>query len=227
MGFATKRESENGPNYLEIPFDAFKFPTSDVVQFRALVTPCLTACDPVFCVAQSYDGKIQEMNSYGRRRRREAGQESTIGSHNNNNITTSHKKEAEEEVVVTSIKIKDAFFKNDKDKIPNSPDNNGYNYYKVSEEIDYQMLSNATCINMTGLTIACVVFLLVQMILMLLWVLCWYRKSRQSSTTVYGTSAGSGACVKSIPPMYSFTGPMGDTTGIPRYPPSFVSTGRD
>ncbi|KAL3194598.1 hypothetical protein MRX96_054068, partial [Rhipicephalus microplus] len=31
---------------LHAPFDAFKFPTSEIVQFKALVTPCLPTCEP-------------------------------------------------------------------------------------------------------------------------------------------------------------------------------------
>lgn len=32
---------------LHAPFDAFKFPTSEIVQFKALVTPCIPYCEPV------------------------------------------------------------------------------------------------------------------------------------------------------------------------------------
>ena len=54
---------------LQTDFDAFKFPTSDIVQFRALVTPCIPRCDPVRCdVTDSY-GRSENMRSYGRRRR--------------------------------------------------------------------------------------------------------------------------------------------------------------
>ena len=34
---------------LQANFDAFKFPSSPLVQFRALVTPCMPRCDPVRC----------------------------------------------------------------------------------------------------------------------------------------------------------------------------------
>ena len=34
-------EVNNSARALQADFDAFKFPTSDVVQFRALVTPCI------------------------------------------------------------------------------------------------------------------------------------------------------------------------------------------
>ena len=53
-------------------FDAFKFPTSEVVQFRALVTPCMPSCEPVKCVYNDYSiGKQTNVDSYGRRRRRD------------------------------------------------------------------------------------------------------------------------------------------------------------
>ena len=51
-------------------FDAFKFPTSEVVQFRALVTPCMPRCQPVECVYQDfYGGDNTRIISYGRKRR--------------------------------------------------------------------------------------------------------------------------------------------------------------
>ncbi|XP_046397609.1 uncharacterized protein LOC124164362 [Ischnura elegans] len=74
------RKSANSPKVLIADFDAFKFPTSEVVQFRALVTPCMPSCEPVRCsrlaesetVGQSEDelrnGPFIE--SYGKRRRR-------------------------------------------------------------------------------------------------------------------------------------------------------------
>ena len=37
------------PKILQANFDAFKFAGSSVVQFRAMVTPCIPQCDPVIC----------------------------------------------------------------------------------------------------------------------------------------------------------------------------------
>uniref|UniRef100_A0A0A1X8W7 Cuticlin-1 n=1 Tax=Zeugodacus cucurbitae TaxID=28588 RepID=A0A0A1X8W7_ZEUCU len=50
-------------------FDAFKFPTSELVQFRALVTPCMPSCEPVQCNQEDIGGEFKSMSSYGRRRR--------------------------------------------------------------------------------------------------------------------------------------------------------------
>lgn len=40
-------KSKDNNKILEASFDAFKFPTTEIVQFKALVTPCLPACEPV------------------------------------------------------------------------------------------------------------------------------------------------------------------------------------
>lgn len=81
------------------PFDAFKFPTSETVQFRALVTPCLPACEPVNCNVRNYDGSLRELNSFGRRRRRRRNADSS---------------NEEEILVARAIQIKDKFSFNDK-----------------------------------------------------------------------------------------------------------------
>ena len=50
-------------------FDAFKFPTSEVVQFRAHVTPCMPTCEPVDCINENYYGEPTSVSSYGRKKR--------------------------------------------------------------------------------------------------------------------------------------------------------------
>ena len=56
---------------LRTTFEAFKFPASDTVQFRALITPCLSSCKPVQCsLLNTETGINQEFVSYGRRKRR-------------------------------------------------------------------------------------------------------------------------------------------------------------
>lgn len=89
---------------LEAQFDAFKFPTSETVAFRALVTPCIPHCEPVHCQNRVFDGTLYEAESFGkrRRRRRRSLAVSSQGAKD---------KLAPEEVVVrNSIEIKDKFF---------------------------------------------------------------------------------------------------------------------
>lgn len=50
-------------------FDAFKFPSSEVVQFRALVTPCMPTCEPVQCDQEDLSGELRSLISFGRKRR--------------------------------------------------------------------------------------------------------------------------------------------------------------
>ena len=66
----TLREVNGSGQVLQADFDAFKFPTSDVVQFRALVTPCIPRCDPVDCRVTDYYGREREVTSHGRRKRK-------------------------------------------------------------------------------------------------------------------------------------------------------------
>lgn len=83
---------------IEGPFDAFKFPTSETVQFRALITPCLPTCEPVQCNMRSFDGALREMDSFGRRRRRRSLSKDLVAS------------ATEEEILVAkAIQIKDKF----------------------------------------------------------------------------------------------------------------------
>ena len=50
--------------------DFFRFPSSDMVEFRALVTPCMPTCEPVQCDVLDYTGQTRTVDSYGKRRRR-------------------------------------------------------------------------------------------------------------------------------------------------------------
>lgn len=181
---------------LEIPFDAFKFPTSDTVQFRALVTPCLHACDPVFCVASNYDGRQLEQNSYGRRRRRSIansfytpeanGASSSTPQKPTNHHNSGASSNEEELVLVQSIKILDTF---EQERLAkqrkgaarsNDLDSNDLSTAFVSEESQLarlQLPAGATgCLNLAGLSVAFVLFLFLQVILLLCWAVCWMRR---------------------------------------------------
>lgn len=67
MGPITAVASGTGTvKVLEAPFDAFKFPTSDIVQFKALVTPCLPKCEPINCNVVGHNGAVRRADSFGR-----------------------------------------------------------------------------------------------------------------------------------------------------------------
>lgn len=85
-------------------FDAFKFPSSEVVQFRALVTPCMPTCEPVQCDQEDYSGELRSLISYGRKRRSINGTESGLRKKRE-----SSKKSHEDMLLVQSIQITDKF----------------------------------------------------------------------------------------------------------------------
>ena len=62
------KSSSSGKSLLS-HFDAFKFPSSPTVQFRALVTPCMPSCEPVQCDENNFGGELRSIISYGRKRR--------------------------------------------------------------------------------------------------------------------------------------------------------------
>ena len=103
---------------LEAQFDAFKFPTSETVAFRGLVTPCIPHCEPVHCQNRVYDGTVYEAESYGRRRRRRRrsiGAGGAGGAPSRTAAATGgsllKQQQAPDEVVVrNSIEIRDKFF---------------------------------------------------------------------------------------------------------------------
>jgi hypothetical protein len=183
---------------LEIPFDAFKFPTSDTVQFRALVTPCLNACEPVFCVASNYDGRQLEQNSYGRRRRRRSISSSNRYDATFSSTTTSSLSSVgapdEELVLVQSIKIIDSMERERTGKQRKSIARVQDELAALENTLDDNQLarlqqnaSTTGCLNAAGLSVLFVLFLALQVLLLLSWAFCWVRRSafkRSSSGSV-------------------------------------------
>lgn len=170
MGSMTKTGDDR--KALEGPFDAFKFPTSETVQFRALVTPCLPTCEPVICNVRNYDGSSREMDSFGRRRRRRS-----IAS--SSNIDSNE----EEILVAKAIQIKDKFEFNGKDgkrvksqqqqqqsghRLSSGHDHNREEAHELDDEIS-SLAANGSCLNTMGLIFAGTCFLLAQLVLLLTW----------------------------------------------------------
>jgi len=178
-----KKVNDNG-HILEIPFDAFKFPSSDVVQFRALVTPCLPVCEPVVCNTEVNDGSggfSTETQSFGRRRRKRSTKNDLVD---------------EEMVVVQSIKILDAF---EFEKGPHSEEEKEENYYSYRTGTEAELGRSGGffgCLNTATITILSVLFLSIQLILVLIWAMVWHRtkkngtedKSWKDPFSIYGGS---------------------------------------
>ncbi|KAK4015822.1 uncharacterized protein LOC116925414 [Daphnia magna] len=159
---------------LRAPFDAFKFPNSDVVQFKAIVTPCLPTCEPVQCDVQDYLGYHRKIESMGKRRRRR----SDAASHDPHNL-----------LVVQSIRIADKF--------QAVADASPAKTKTASTESEVAVLHNTDnvsqhhsnvppCLNLLGLLMAGALFLVAQAVLIGAWAFIWQkrRQTKMAETTI-------------------------------------------
>merc|ERR1711902_189432 len=119
MGEVYHSEATDKLSYSD--FDAFRFPTSDVVQFRAMITPCLPKCEPVQCDVLDYTGQTKSVDSFGRKKR------SIIER-------TKRATNPEELLVVQSLKIVDRYGKREK-QLPQLPGNVGNDFQSVEENL--------------------------------------------------------------------------------------------
>merc|ERR1712110_1411583 len=133
-------------------FDAFRFPTSEVVQFRAMITPCLPKCEPVVCDVLDYTGQTKSVDSYGRKKRAV---------------------KPEEMLVVQSLKIVDRYGKKEAEK-KSSKENSGFDF------LDEDLLSGAgivepECLDKTSMISGAVIFLAAQLVIVILFAMIWRR----------------------------------------------------
>lgn len=173
---------------LEAQFDAFKFPTSETVAFRALVTPCVPNCEPVHCQNKIYDGTIYDTESYGRkkRRKRSANAQSKTLTTNGSNLTATAKSSTPEEVVVrNSIEITDKFnFLNGDGK----KDSKALSMKSTAYEFD--SFKTESCMQISGVAILFCLFLVGQSLLIAGWVCVYRRQIRPYSTSSLNGSSG-------------------------------------
>lgn len=96
-------KSRESAKTLETSFEAFKFPSSDIVQFKALITPCITNCEPINCNLNLPNGRTSQSISYGRRRRRRSP--SNADDNNKSDINDPR----QNVIVVESLSVTDKF----------------------------------------------------------------------------------------------------------------------
>lgn len=116
------KTSSNGQGFLETRFEAFKFPTSDIVQFKALVTPCVANCEPSKCNLNLPSGRTSQTLSYGKRRRRRSSDESADES-------SPVLSDTENVVVVESLSVTDKFTAPQKGRTKVEQDEHSEVYY--------------------------------------------------------------------------------------------------
>merc|ERR1712241_736919 len=201
-------------------FDAFKFPTSEVVQFRAHVTPCMPTCEPVECTNENYYGEPTSVSSYGRKKRALA----TVQRQDKTLVTNSFvvmdkfqqkKKEAGPQpqyesptAPVQPMKPLPTYERSQPDQsspplsslpwsIPDtetSPEFMNFNLdydNRGSRQREQLLESNLKteketaekdelCINATGIIVAIVTFLVLQIIIAIVWTQFWQKKKKKN-----------------------------------------------
>lgn len=192
MGAISTVDQADGAQVLQAPFDAFKFPTSDVVQFKALVTPCLPKCEPVVCDVEDYYGMVRRVDSYGRRRRRRE-------------VAGAGAKD-EDVLLVQSIRIADKFqFDADPRGGPaGSAAAAGHKHNLLRGDDPHPQVRpgaggvHRACVTASSLLLSAAVFLGLQVLLAAGWVYLW--RPRDGGHAGVGVGAALGAALGSAAP---------------------------
>lgn len=153
-------------------FDAFKFPSSEVVQFRALVTPCMPTCEPVQCDQEDASGELRSVHSFGKRRRRR--RRSTVQNAGADDAR-------DDMLLVQSIQITDKFgfgaqhAASPPDVRPPADTTTAYGGGGARYR-DYVGGVDGLCVNLFGVVMSCLVFLAVQVAVLIAWAYVWNKK---------------------------------------------------
>ncbi|XP_063244254.1 uncharacterized protein LOC134543273 [Bacillus rossius redtenbacheri] len=145
--------------------DAFKFPSSDVVQFRALVTPCMHACEPVDCSLEDPAGELRSVASLGRRRRRRAAPEGSADM-----------------LLVQAIRITDKFGFDPQQQQRGGGGGGGWNTSSAAaggSAVFEAAPAPASCFSAPAVAAAGAAFLAAELAVLLAWGLTWRRRRRE------------------------------------------------
>ena len=134
-----------------------------MVQFRALVTPCMPTCEPVQCDQEDVSGELRSVHSFGRRRRRRRSTEPR-----------------EDLLLVQSIQITDkfGFNKHGQQQRHQQAEGNATSYAGGEAVYVHQTEEDSFenfCVNIFGIVISCLIFLAVQIAVIIAWTYVWQR----------------------------------------------------
>ncbi|KAH8384852.1 hypothetical protein KR093_010104, partial [Drosophila rubida] len=156
-------------------FDAFKFPSSEVVQFRALVTPCMPSCEPVQCDQENTSGEYRSLLFYGRKRR---AVNATAPYRQRREIDNALKSGAEEMLLVQSIRITDKFGFEHQQSCKASI---GENYEGNETTFTSTESGHGFCVNAIGLITAVTICLLTPLAIIGIWRYCYQLQQEHSN----------------------------------------------
>jgi len=164
------RKSKDSDKILISNFDAFRFPSSDMVQFRALVTPCMPTCEPVKCDILDYTGQTKTVDSYGRKKRSApAATLLSLLTHHSTNVRSRRNSEPEDVLVVQTLRIVDRYGKRADAKVKPTESrrlNNIQSLDADSQGTGYTVVETAPssprCLDENALISGAVIFLVIQ-----------------------------------------------------------------
>jgi len=166
------RKSELSEKILLSSFDAFRFPTSEVVQFRAMITPCLPKCKPVECSVLDYTGQTRAVQSYGKRKKRSTDNSITSFLRLKRDVAP------EEMLVIQTLKIVDKYGKRKAEKKAKELKEYSFENHRVEDEVSEDLLTS-DCLNKTSMVTGAILFLLAQVIIVILFAIIWRRNHNQ------------------------------------------------
>jgi len=187
------KKSLSSDKILVSRFDAFRFPSSDMVQFRAMVTPCMPTCPPVTCDVLDYTGQSRQVESYGRKKR------SALLEAAKDHHVVKRQADPSEVLVVQTLRIVD---KNKKfnnppparlsdNSVPSHTVNNqtlrnnyhsNHNSYNVQETS--MLPTHQKCVEENTLISGAVIFLVIQVIILSMFVFLWKKKRNNHAKQV-------------------------------------------
>ena len=163
---------------------SLQFPTTDIVQFKAVVTPCLGICSPAVCKTENPDGTVFTLNSYGRRRRRSVD-ESRAPKAGDRNADRSEEAGEDEAVIGVSIKITDNFaFDKENENLTENKElkNVEYDLDKIGLKDAKSVKKSAntiSCLSSTTITLLVLALALVQIGFIAFWI--YFRQAIKST----------------------------------------------
>ena len=171
------KKSIQSDKILVSKFDAFRFPSSDMVQFRAMITPCMPTCPPVQCDVLDYTGQSRQVESYGRKKRWTADAQALLDR-------SKRQADPEEVLLIQTLHIVDKNRnKQSPATLPKIADSGltKSDLRSVSSEFEPEILTSTPigpthCLEENTLISGAVVFLVIQVIILTMFVFLWKRK---------------------------------------------------
>lgn len=146
-----------------------------MVQFRAMVTPCMPTCPPVNCDVLDYTGQSRQVESYGRKKR--------SALLDLDHSRAKRQADPEEVLVVQTLRIVDRYGRRNNEQSllapllkSNSTRQNVIERINSHDEVEFSSTLTKKCVEENTLISGAVIFLVLQVIILAMFVFLWKKK---------------------------------------------------